>query len=144
MYYLKKGTLLDDQHRVQITVWDAKTSLVGHNVCSGGLSFTLEELVDSPMYGWFGLMAEADGRVCHQLLTTAEECDPSLIPAPCTCSAFLHVGLFLFLVFIYFLNSGLCTRRGSIMRCCDYADDSQQYRLSATHFMLTLMPSLMT
>ena len=37
-----------------------------------------------PQYGWYGLMAEADGRVCHQLLSEAEECDPTLIPGPST------------------------------------------------------------
>ena len=30
--------------RLQITVWDAKKGVLGHNTCAGGLSFTLEEL----------------------------------------------------------------------------------------------------
>jgi hypothetical protein len=67
VYYLKKGTTLDEEHRLQVTVWDNHTGLGGKNECKGGLSFTLDELARESQYGWFGLMAEADGRVCHQL-----------------------------------------------------------------------------
>eukprot|EP00039_Didymoeca_costata_P033184 m.41102 g.41102 ORF g.41102 m.41102 type:complete len:920 (+) comp9737_c0_seq3:200-2959(+) len=82
VYYLKKNTKIDDNNRVQITIWDAKTGLK-HNECVGGLSFSLEELKDSTeVSGWYALMPEVDGRICNQFLADSEDIDPALIPGP--------------------------------------------------------------
>lgn len=50
VYHLKANTQLDDKSRLQITVWSDGGKL-GKNECVGGMSFTLEELVQKDRIG---------------------------------------------------------------------------------------------
>lgn len=83
VYFLdKKKTKINNNNRVQVTIWDAKAGLK-HNECIGGLSFSLEELSETDkVIGWYSLMPEVDGRICNEFLTDAEDIDPTLIPGP--------------------------------------------------------------
>lgn len=82
MYFLKKGTLIDEKTRLQITVWEHSKGLISHNDCVGGLSLSLSDLNGAPKIGWFGLLPESFGRGEHQFLGNTEDIDPAVIPDP--------------------------------------------------------------
>jgi hypothetical protein len=61
MVHLCPGTRLDNNNRVQITIWD-KASLRA-NECLGGMSFSFSDIASTAaLTGWFCWLPFKDGR----------------------------------------------------------------------------------
>jgi hypothetical protein len=75
VFYLPPKTPLDDNNRLQITLWNHAGKL-GSNDCAGGFSFSMAELSKhtdtDPLTGWFEFLDESKGRHTNVSLDESE------------------------------------------------------------------------